>query len=141
MRKLIPISLLFLMSGCAIQYYDKATGEEHLWGLGHLKMRAVPQRQDQSPFTNAVMAYVTGVDTFGLNIGVGENLTGINAGWDSHSRVIIKQDNSSFYLLWPTNATRWPFAMNGLFTVRIGTNFPPELLSNESQTNNPINNR
>ena len=29
-------------SGCAIKHYDASTGTEHLWGFGHLKMKAAP---------------------------------------------------------------------------------------------------
>ncbi len=25
--------------GCAVQYYDPATQTDHLWGVGHFKMR------------------------------------------------------------------------------------------------------
>jgi hypothetical protein len=44
----------FVCSGCAVHYYSASTGTEHLWGFGHLKTRAVSQRGDQPPFTNAV---------------------------------------------------------------------------------------
>ena len=115
---------LLALTGCAMHYYDKTTGTEHLWGFGHLKMRAVPQKGDQPPFTNAVLAFVTGVRTLGLNLATGEDFAGIAAGWDSRSRVIIKQNDASFYLLWPTNTIRLPQDIKDFFTVRIGTNFP-----------------
>src|SRR5262245_51796638 len=46
----------------------------------------VPQRGDQPPFTNAVMALVTGVRTLGLSLGAGEDFAGVVAGWDSRAR-------------------------------------------------------
>jgi hypothetical protein len=50
----------FVCSGCAVHYYSASTGTEHLWGFGHLKMRAVPQRGGQPPFTNAVGGVLVG---------------------------------------------------------------------------------
>src|SRR5258708_18511956 len=91
--------LLAMSTGCAVHYYDKQTGTEHLWGFGHLKMRAVPQRGDESPFTNAVIAFVTGVRTLGFQLGAGEDFGGLVAGWDSRSRIVINSENSHFYLL------------------------------------------
>ena len=131
---LLP-GLLLISGGCAIHYYDEQSGIEHLWGFGHLKMRAVPQPNDQSPFTNAVLAYVTGVQVAGLNLGAGNDFAGISAGWDSRSRVIIQQENSQFYLLWPTNSLRLPQDFKDLFTIRIGTNFPFQPSPLNLQTN------
>lgn len=114
----------FFASGCAIQYYDKQSGTEHLWGFGHLKMRAAARREDQPPFTNAVMAYALRTQTLGLNLGAGQEFAGVAAGWDCRSRVIIKTEDSSFYLLWPTNALWLPGHMKSLFNVRVGPEFP-----------------
>lgn len=122
-------SLLALLSGCAIQYYDAQTGTEHLWGWGHLKMRAIPLQGDQASPTNAIIACVTGTSILGLNLGAGGDFEGFTAGWDSRSRVVIKQDSASFYLLWPTNATLTPLGLKNPFIVRIGTNFPTQLLT------------
>jgi hypothetical protein len=128
LRSAIQVSLGLLImatSGCAIHYYEKQTGTEHLWGFGHLKMRAVPQRADQPPFTNAVVAFVTGIRTLGAHLGAGEDFAGIAAGWDSRSRLVIAAEDAHFYLLWPTNTVRLPQALKDrLFTVRVGPDFP-----------------
>ena len=34
--------MIVFASGCAVHYYDKETGTEHLWGFGHLRMKAEP---------------------------------------------------------------------------------------------------
>ena len=136
-RLLALLSWMFLVSGCAVHYYSKATGTEHLWGFGHLKMRAVPQNNNLLPVTNAAVAYVTGVRTLGLNLGAGEDYTGASAGWDSRSRVVIKQGDASFYLLWPANTIRLPRDLQNLFTVRIGTNCPFYLQADEHARVNP----
>lgn len=114
------------LTGCAVHYYDPKTGTEHLWGFGHLKMRAVPRQSEHPPFTNAPIAYVTGVRTLGLNLGAGQEFAGLAAGWDSRSRVVIVAENAHFCLLWPTNTIWWPYGLRDLFTLRIGdppTNF------------------
>ena len=124
-RGLWPILVfLFVFSGCAVRYSDPVTGTEHLWGFGHLKMRAIPLKGDAPPFTNAVIAFVTGVRTVGLTVGVGEDSRGIAAGWDSRSRLVITAPDAHFCLIWPTNAIRLPNNLQDLFTVQIQTNFP-----------------
>ncbi len=35
----------YLSTGCAVHYYDQATGTEHLWGFGHLKMAVHPSNE------------------------------------------------------------------------------------------------
>ena len=107
-------------SGCSFHYYDKESGTEHLWGFGHLKMRAAPRHSDHPPFTNAVMAYATGTQTLGLSLGAGEDYAGVGAGWTSRSRLTIKAEDSSFYLIWPTNCLRLPRELKSFFNVRVG---------------------
>ena len=60
-------------------------------------------------------------------------------GWDSRSRVVIKADDASFYLLWPSNMVRLPQGLKDLFTIRIGTNFPFQPEPNERQQIKPEN--
>jgi len=137
-KLLVLCCALLFASGCALHYYDKSTGTEHLWGFGHLKMRAVPQRDDQPPFTNAVMAFVTGIRTFGLHLGGGEDFGGLVVGWDSRSRMVISSENSHFYLLWPTNTIWLPWDLRDrLFTVRVGTNSP--FINGELITHSKVN--
>ncbi|MHB8522851.1 MAG: hypothetical protein ACYDH9_19115 [Limisphaerales bacterium] len=128
----------FLLPGCAVHYYDKTTGTEHLWGFGHLEMRAVPQRGDRPPFTNAVVAFVTGVRTLGLNFGAGDDFAGVAAGWDSRSRLVITAKDSHFYLLWPTNTIWLPKALSDhFFNVRVGPDFP--FTNGACMTNSKVN--
>lgn len=127
----------FGTSGCAVHYYDKQSGTEHLWGFGHLKMRAVPRHSDRPPFTNAVMAYATGTQTLGFSLGAGEDDAGVGAGWNSRSRLTIKAEDSSFYLIWPTNSLWLPRELKSFFNVRVGSDpvFTQSPLLN--QTNKP----
>jgi hypothetical protein len=124
--RLMAVSLILILftTGCAVQYYDRSTGTEHLWGFGHLKMRAVPRPMAEEPGTNSVMAFVTGARTAGLSFGFGQDFTGLTAGLDARSRLIIKNEESQFALVWPTNSIWLPNELRDLFTVRVGSNFP-----------------
>ena len=142
---LASCAFILAANGCALHYYDRDSGTEHLWGFGHMKMRAVPRHDDETPMTNAVVAFVTGVRTAGLNLGVGSEFAGVVAGWDSRSRIIIRSEDSEFYLLWPTNAVRLPQDLKDIFTVRVGTDCPftngiaaiPMLDTNQSSKTSP----
>ena len=100
-------AIAFLFSGCAVHYYNKATGTEHLWGFGHMKM-AVP------PANEGVRAVVNGTQTLGLGLGLGRDAYYLSAGWSSQ-RMLRVADNTSVRFEWPTA---------DFFNVRVGTNFP-----------------
>src|SRR5262245_15830448 len=56
--------LVAILGGCAIHYYDKETQAEHIWGFGHMKLKAsVPQE--------GTRAIVKQTELLGLGIGVG----------------------------------------------------------------------
>lgn len=51
--------ILFILQGCTVYYYDPKTGAEHVWGIGHMAMKAtVPQ--------DGHRAVVRRTDVFGL---------------------------------------------------------------------------
>ena len=64
-RRISPF-LACIFTGCAVHTYDAATGTEHLWGFGHLKM-SVAAAQDSSK----TQAILTGVRTAGIRLGLG----------------------------------------------------------------------
>ena len=99
--------LLGATTGCAVHYYDKNTGTEHLWGLGHLKMKAAPTNE-------GVQAVVKGTETLGFDLGAGEDDYRIALGWQYRRQIFISS-NAAVRLEWP----------NGdFFNVRVGT-LPP----------------
>ncbi len=100
---------VFLFSGCAVHYYDPATGTEHLWGLGHMRMKAAPVGQN-------IESVVAGTSSAGVSLGAGREDYYLTAGWDYRRRIVIGT-NAAFALDWP-NAD--------FFNVRVGTN-PPYL--------------
>lgn len=98
-----------VLSGCAVHYYDPATGTEHLWGLGHMRMKAAPVAQ-------GLESVVAGTSSAGVSLGAGREDYYLTAGWDYRRRIVIGT-NAAFALDWP-NAD--------FFNVRVGTN-PPYL--------------
>jgi hypothetical protein len=119
MRTVTTMTILGgLGAGCAVHYYDKATGTENLWGFGHLKMAVHPSDE-------GVAAVVKGTQTLGLGLGVGRQDYYLTAGW-SNQRYITVAENTSVRFEWP-NAD--------FFNIRVGTNFPTMARS----TNNPGN--
>ena len=94
-------------SGCALHYYDRASGTEHLWGFGHMKMKVVPSNE-------GVQAVVKGTEMLGINAAAGQEDFHIGLGWDYCRRIVISS-NAAVRLEWP----------NGdFFNVRVGT-VPP----------------
>lgn len=111
------VVLILSANGCAFHFYDKETGTEHLWGLGHFRMKAPPQTGAQP--------VVTGSHMLGLNFSAGRDNYGIGVGYDSQSRITMPADGGSLLLEWPTNFPGLPHEMRDLFNVRVGTNLPP----------------
>lgn len=111
---------LFFISGCALHYYDKKSGTEHLWGLGHMKMKAAPPNE-------GVQAVVKGTEMLGFHIGAGQEEYHIGLGWDYRRRIVISS-NATVRLEWP----------NGdFFNVRVGT--APPFATNSSVSKNKGN--
>lgn len=104
-----------LASGCAVHYYDKDSGTEHLWGFGHMRMKAEPS-------SDTVRTIVNGTQLFGLHIGAGQEEYYLGAGWDNRRKITVA-DNASVSLEWPNSS---------FFNVRVGSE--PPFLTNYSPT-------
>lgn len=111
------------MNGCAVHYYDSNTQTEHIFGLGHLAMKAQTTGNDQQ-------AIVRGSDILGLGIGKNSEGPFISLGWDHRRRIEILDKNADFSLAWPTN---------DFFNVRIGPAFegPSPKAKNNTQESMP----
>lgn len=104
---LILVAVPLVLTGCAVHYYDRKTGAEHLWGFGHLKMKIPPPSE-------GVQAVVRGHETLGLDIGGGEDDYRIALGWQRRRQIVVSS-NAAVRFEWP----------NGdFFNVRVGT-LPP----------------
>jgi hypothetical protein len=102
---LVPLGVT---SGCALHYYDEKSGTEHVWGIGHLKMKAAPVAG-----TN-VEAVISGASLLGVGVGLGREDFYLTAGWDYRRRVVLGSNAAL--------ALEWPGA--DFFNLRVGTNPP-----------------
>jgi hypothetical protein len=102
---------LITFQGCAVHYYDQETGAEHVWGVGHMTMKAnVPQ--------GGQYAVVKGTDLLGLSVGKFDEGAYLSVGWDSRRRVEILDENTAIELMSP----------NGdLLNLRVSATRPQEL--------------
>ena len=83
----------FFQSGCALHYYDKRTGTEHVWGVGHMRMKA-------APVTENIDSVVAGTSIVGVALGAGREDYYLSAGWDYRRRIVIGT-NAALTLEWP----------------------------------------
>lgn len=102
-------------SGCAVHYYNKESGTEHLWGFGHLRMKAKPSND------GVVRAVVTGTETLGFSLSAGEENRGVGLGYDNRKKMNV-MDDASVALEFPTNSL--PSRRMNLFDARVGA-VPP----------------
>jgi hypothetical protein len=103
--------LATLASSCAILYFDPATGTEHLWGIGHMRMKVGEPNE-------GVRAVVTGTDTLGIAAGSVASERRFTLGWERLSRLRVIDENTTVRFEWPTA---------DLFMLRIGSDLPPNL--------------
>lgn len=91
-----------------MHYYDPDTGVDHVWGIGHLKMKlAAPEE--------GVRAAVTGVQLIGVGIGAGRSDYYAQIGWRNANHLRVLQESTCVRLDWPSN---------DIFSIRVGT-IPP----------------
>ena len=85
--------ILTLLQGCTVYYYDPKTGAEHVWGIGHMAMKAtVPQEGHR--------AVVRRTDVFGIATGISDEGGYLALGWDGVQRVNILDANTAVNLQW-----------------------------------------
>lgn len=99
---------LTILQGCAVYYYDPKTGAEHVWGIGHMAMKASHPQEGQQ-------AVVRRTDVLGIAAGFGEEGTYLALGWDGLQRVNILDRNTAIKLEWVNN---------NFLTMRVGPPSP-----------------
>lgn len=105
------------LNGCAVHYYDKKTGAEHVFGLGHMVMKV-------SASENSHQAVVKGIDIVGLGIGQSKDGGYLSLGWDNRRWIEIIDKNTTVDLVWP----------NGSFlNTRVGSAWPQRNLQQHNQ--------
>lgn len=111
--------LIFTMTfsgGCAIHYYDPKTGAEHLWGIGHMVMRAAAPDEGHR-------AVVRGVDVLGLVFRYLDDRISLSVGWEKQRRLEIIDADTAIRLEWPTS---------DLLSIRVGSDWPRSLKESDS---------
>lgn len=100
--------LTALVPGCAIHYFDQKTGTEHLWGIGHMKVKV-------SQPSEGLQAVVRGVDVIGVGGGRVADEGYLALGWQSQQRMDILNEDTSIRLEW---------CGSDFANVRVGSEFP-----------------
>lgn len=96
-------------AGCAVHYYDRKTGTEHVWGVGHMTMKVVPPNE-------GVQAVVRSTSTAGLAVGSCDGQPYVALGWAAQQRVEVLDENTAIRFEWP----------DGFNSIRVGS-APPGL--------------
>ncbi len=104
------------IAGCAVRYYDESTGVEHVWGVGHMRMKVTPPSE-------GVRAVVTDSGTLGAGLHLNDPGTALTLGWHRSGRLRVLDSNAAVRLEWPSAS---------LFSVRVGTAPPRHLLESET---------
>lgn len=97
-----------VVPGCAVHYFDPETGTEHLWGIGHMKVKV-------SQPSEGLKAVVRGVDMIGIGGGRDKEYDYIALGWHSRQRMDILDENTSVRLEW---------CGSDFANLRVGSEFP-----------------
>jgi hypothetical protein len=105
---IICVVFMLAASGCALHHYDEATGTEHIWGFGHMKMKVAPSNE-------GLQAIVHGTDVLGLSLGIGGQQNYLTAGWHRTQLLDVVAESTAIRYEWPDS----DFA-----NVRIGSKFP-----------------
>ncbi len=95
-------------SGCAFHYYDSKTGAEHIWGFGHMVMKASAPREGHR-------AIVRGTEVTGLTLGNVGGQGYLTVGWEKRQQLEIVDENTAIRLEWPKG---------DFFNVRVGSKWP-----------------
>jgi hypothetical protein len=101
------------MLGCAIYYRDADSGAEHIWGFGHLAMKATPPLEGKQ-------ALIRRATLTGIALGVDDGSLGLSLGWDQRERIIVYDENTALTIQRPPS--------NDFFYFKIGT-YPLEINS------------
>jgi hypothetical protein len=119
-RAVLAAVTIVFASGCAVHYFDEKTGTDHIWGFGHMKMKATVPDEDR-------MAVVKGHSGLGVHVGAGADEHSLAAGWMSRRNLTITDQDAAFRLEWPSS---------DFFNVRVGSKFP---IDESDATTNEVN--
>ncbi len=104
----VLLMLSTLISGCTVHYFDQKTGAEHIWGFGHLVMKASSPKEGHR-------ALIRGTDVAGLALGKSDAGGYLIVGWEQRRLVEIIDQNTSLRLEWPNT---------NFLNLRVGSDWP-----------------
>lgn len=95
-RLLLGVVMCWALTGCAVHYSDSKTGAEHIWGFGHLAVKAtVPD--------DGKKAIVRSVTLFGAALGFRDGSPLLSIGWEELQRVEVMDGNTAVLIEGPRN--------------------------------------
>jgi hypothetical protein len=112
-----------ILSGCALHYYDKKTGTEHVWGVGHVALRVIDDNE-------GLQGVLRETEFVGLALSSCQQELFIGAGYNKQQRLHIMDADAKIRLEWPTA---------DMLNIQIGSEFP-YLLDKESSNGTQNNN-
>ncbi len=117
MSILIIALLSFPLPGCAIHYFDPETGTEHLWGIGHMRMKSIAPTED-------VRAVVHGTETLGVAFGHLRQEGYLHLGAQRRQVLEVLDADTSVRFEWPDS---------DFFNVRVGSELPGEFVQDAKE--------
>jgi len=103
---IIYVILGTVMSGCAVYYRDRASGAEHIWGIGHLSMKvAAPYEEKQAVIQRSTLT--------GIAAGMDNGSLGVSVGHDQREHILIYDQNTVITIQRPPS--------NDFFYFKIGS--------------------
>ncbi len=97
-----------LTSGCAVHYFDPETGAEHIWGVGHMVMKATVPAE-------GIQTVVRQTEVLGLAAGKAGPEYSLTLGWARSQRLEVVEESAQVRLEWPSSS---------LLHVRVGSEWP-----------------
>lgn len=97
------------LSGCAFHYRDAKSGTEHIWGIGHMKLKVAAPNE-------GLQAVVHGTDVFGFSVGKAGQHAYLTTGWHRLEFIEVVNDSATIRIERP--------AGRSFDAVRIGSQFP-----------------
>lgn len=92
--KRFVLSLNLLYAGCAIHYHDERDNSDHVYGFGHLAMRAVTDGSKE-------MAIARQISTLGSELHVGDKF-GLSLGWSNEEEIQFYNQSAKISLEKPS---------------------------------------
>ena len=108
LERVLCLVVIHLSSGCAVHSYDEKTGVEHVWGFGHIAMRAVDANE-------GLQGVVRETEFVGLAFSSCPQELFLSVGYSKQHRLHIIDEDTQIRLEWPTA---------DMLNIRIGSAFP-----------------